>query len=100
VGELIADIEKYLIYKVNNEMAGDYYLCIPNNNISNCQLYIGLFDRDNSDLTNNEIISMISDVNNMILMMDKGAIYIVPNIDRSTLDKLSLTNDQKFYNRT
>ena len=99
MGELIADIEKYLIYKVNNEMAGDYYLCIPNNNISNCQLYIGLFDSDNSDLTNNEIVSMISDVNDMILMMDKGAIYIVPNIDRSTLDELSLTNDQKFYNR-
>ena len=97
MGELIANLENYSIYKAYNDKAGDYYLCVPNNNIVGCQIFLGFNDKELDTLSNDDIISMINDINNMILNINNNSIYVIPNIPLSILKQATLENDDRMY---
>ena len=97
MGELIANLESYSIYKAYNDKAGDYYLCVPNNNIVSCQIFLGFNDMELDNLSNDEIISMINDINSMIMNINNNSMYVIPNISLSILKQATLENDDRMY---
>lgn len=97
MGELIASLDNYSIYKAYSDKSGDYYLCVPNGNIVGCQIFLGFSDKDLETLSNDEVISMISAVNNTILGINNNSMYVVPNIKFSVLEQAALENDDPMY---
>ena len=97
MGELIANLESYSIYKAYNDKAGDYYLCVPNNNIVSCQIFLGFNDMELDSLSNEQIISMINDINSMIMNINNNSMYVIPNISLSILKQATLENDDRMY---
>ena len=97
MGELIANLENYSIYKAYNDKAGDYYLCVPNNNIVSCQIFLGFNDMELDNLSNDEIISIINDINSMIMNINNNSMYIIPNIPLSLLKQATIENDDRMY---
>ena len=81
---LQVSLEEYSIYKVENEIVS-YYLCIPSNNMISCQIYLGFNDKDLNNVSNEDIILMIKDVNDKICMIDKNSVYIIPDTPRYIL---------------
>ena len=72
MGELIASLENYSIYKSYINDTDSYYICIPNNNISICQIVLGFSDKNLDTLDDNEIINRISEVNDMIYSLNNN----------------------------
>lgn len=97
MGELISELEDYSIYKVKNEIAGYYYLCIPNDNMIGCQIYFGFNDKNLDNVSDDDIILMIRDVNDKIYKIDNNSVYIVPDLQMNYLNELTTINDTKDY---
>ena len=98
MGELIANLDNYTIYRVLNEKSGNYYLSVCNGNITKCQIYLGFADKQTDILSEEEIISMISEVNGIIQRKNNDSIYIVLDIPHSLLEEATNENDNFMYN--
>ena len=81
MGELIASLENYSIYKsyVNDDV--NYYLCVPNRSMSKCQIVLGFVNENLDSLSQDELISKISEVNDMVFNLNNESIYAIPNIN-------------------
>ena len=97
MGELITNLEGYLVYKVKNEISGGYYLCIPSDDMSGCQLYLEFYDKEFDDIFVDDIINMVKKFNDEIRITDKNSIYILPEINMSYLSQLASINDTRDY---
>ena len=97
MGELIASLENYSIYKsyVNNDVS--YYLCVPNGSMSKCQIVLGFANENLDSLSQDELISKISEVNNMVFNLNNESIYAIPNIDEIEFKNAVLENDNRLY---
>ena len=96
MGELIASLDEYVIYKSFNNN-NSYFICIPKGNINKCQIFLGFSELEIDNLSNQEIVTMINNVNDMISKINKSAIYVVPNIKQSLLKEAVLENDDRMY---
>ena len=97
MGELIASLESYSIYKSYINDIDSYYLCIPNGNINKCQIVLGFSDKRLDSLSDNEVIDRISEVNDMIYSLNNGSIYAIPNINDIIFKDAVLENDNRLY---
>lgn len=97
MGELIASLENYSIYKSYINDTDSYYLCIPNDNIVKCQIVLGFSDKNLNTLSDDEVINKISEVNDMIYSLNNGSIYVVPNIDEVMFNNAISENDNRLY---
>lgn len=97
MGELIASLDNYSIYKSYINDTDSYYLCIPNGNIFKCQIVLGFSDKNLDALSDNDIINKISEVYDMIYNLNNGSIYAVPNIDEVMFKDAVLENDNRLY---
>lgn len=95
--ELIAVLDNYTIYRVSDGKLGNYYLSVSNGNISKCQIYLGFTDKQTEILSKEEIVAMISEVNEIIQRENSDSIYIVPNIPQSLLEEATNENDNFMY---
>jgi len=97
MGELIASLENYSIYKSYVNDTDSFYLCIPNGNIFKCQIVLGFSDKNLDALSDNDIINKISEVYDMVYSLNNGAIYAIPNIDEVMFKNAVLENDNRLY---
>lgn len=97
MGELIASLENYSIYKsyVNDDIS--YYLCIPNGSINKCQIVLGFANENLDSLSQDELIAKISEVNDMVFNLNNESIYAIPNIDELEYKNAVLENDNRLY---
>lgn len=97
MGELIATLDGYSIYKTYINDNDSYYLCVPNGNINKCQIFLGFNDRSLESLSKEEIISQIKEVNDIIYSLNNNSIYAVPIIPMNELEQAVLENDDRLY---
>lgn len=97
MGELIASLENYSIYKSYINETDSYYLCIPNGNIGKCQIVLGFSDKNFDTLSDDDIINKISEVNDMIYSLNNDSIYAIANIDEVMFRNAVLENDNRLY---
>lgn len=97
MGELIASLENYSIYKsyVNDDIS--YYLCVPNGSMSKCQIVLGFASESLDSLSQDELIAKISEINDMVFNLNNESIYAIPNIDELEFKNAVLENDNRLY---
>ena len=99
MGELIAGLENYSIYRVINNTNGVYYLCVPTKGISKCQIYLNFNDKDFSKYTDKRIINAVKNVNDFIYENNSDSIYILLDIPVSILKEAAIENDYPEYTK-
>ena len=97
MGELIATLDGYSIYKSYINDNDSYYLCIPNYDISKCQVCLGFSNKDLDKLPKYKLISEIRQVNDMICDLNKHSIYAIPTIPINEFEQAVLENDDRMY---
>ena len=97
MGELIANLENYSIYKsyVNDDIS--YYLCVPNGSMSKCQIVLGFSDKSLDSLSKDDLISKISEVNDIVFNLNNESIYAIPNISELEFKNATTENDNRLY---
>lgn len=97
MGELIASLENYSIYKSYINDIDSYYLCVPNGIIGKCQIVLGFSDKNLDALSDDVVINKISEVNDIIYGLNNDSIYVVANIDEVMFKNAVLENDNRLY---
>lgn len=97
MGELIANLDNYSIYKSYINEKDSYYLCIPTGNINKCQIVLGFSDKELNTLSHDEIIFKIKEVYDIVYSLNNDSIYAVPNIKENELKDAVIENDDRLY---
>lgn len=92
---LFAKENGYSIYQYDSEYLGVYFLCIPDNQVDNYELFIGFPKKDLKELPKDEVIEEIKGINDMVYSLNNNAIYALPSIDVTELEEAALENDNK-----
>lgn len=97
MGELITNLENYSIYKsyVNDDIS--YYICIPNENMSKCQITLGFSDKNLSSLSKKNLIVKICEISDKLFDLNNESIYVIPNINELEFKNATLENDNRLY---
>lgn len=87
-------LNEYSIYKCDN-----YYLCIPNNDNNFYHVFMGFTFKDLTQLSEEELLFEIRKISDSINAVYKNGIYVLPIIEPTLLDEVTLENDDRGYNR-
>ena len=91
---IVLSLDEYSIYKNDN-----YYLCIPNNDNSFYHVFMGFSFKNLTLLSNEELFLEIRKISDSINAVYKNGVYILPIINPSLLEEVTLENDDRGYNR-
>ena len=91
---IVLSLDEYSIYKNDN-----YYLCIPNNDNGFYHVFMGFSFKNLTLLSNEELFLEIRKISDSINAVYKNGVYILPIINPSLLEEVTLENDDRGYNR-
>lgn len=86
------EIEQYKIYKRNG-----YYLCMSDIESNNYQLFIGFANKDLNSLSKEEIIAEIRRISDLINMINKSGLFVLPIINPYELEQAAMENDDRLF---
>jgi len=90
--------EKYSIYKCNiNNLS--YYLSMPNIDVSEYQMFIGLPTENIINLENDKISDIINNINNFIPDTYINGILVLPCIKDTVIEEAAYENDRRLYTK-
>lgn len=98
MNEIVASYGNYTIYKITHQATGGYYVCVPNNQLQNYQMFVGFANKDLSTLSKEEIIVEVNKVASFVNSLNNAGIYILPDIPISQLEQAVLANDERMFN--
>lgn len=87
--------DNYGLYEEYDDRGNIYYLCIPNNNEIEYEIFCGL-NKDN--IPNDEIVNNVCNIYDKITKDKKNIIYVGTIIEIANLMEAASDNDGKLYN--
>ena len=98
-GKLFEFKDDYSIYELYSPKGIRYYLSIPNSDVTNYKMYLGLPTQDIESEATYEIKNEITSVYDMLYKINPTSIYLFCGINYQKLIEASNDNDNLLYNR-
>ena len=96
-GIILTKTDNYILYEMYTEDTTKYYMCLPINNQKKYQMIIDFPEEYYKSLLNEDIITEIKRICDVVFKSNPNSIYVLPNITTYDLTEAENENDDHAY---